>query len=73
MFIALVYLSTREVQERYRISRATLYRWQESPAVRFPTPVKIGQRTLWRENDLQDFDARAAAGQTAILGKRVAA
>ncbi len=58
------YVSTREVQNRYRISRSSIYRWTENPNIGFPAPLKIGQRILWRESDLAAFDARAAAGRT---------
>lgn len=55
------YLAANQVQERYQISRSTLYRWQEDDSIRFPAPVKIGHRILWRESDLEAFDARIAS------------
>ena len=53
--------TSREVLERYKISRSSLYRWQENPDIRFPKPLKIGHRLLWREADLLAFDERIAA------------
>ncbi len=50
------YLTAADVQARFQISRSTLYRWQEDENVRFPTPVKIGHRILWREVELDTFD-----------------
>lgn len=58
------YLSAPQVQERFQISRSTLYRWQENRTVGFPPPLKIGHRILWRETDLQEFDAKLAKSQT---------
>jgi predicted DNA-binding transcriptional regulator AlpA len=52
------YLSSQDIQARYRISRSTLYRWIENPEISFPEPVKIGHRILWREADLKVFDER---------------
>ncbi len=54
------YLSSNQVQEHYKISRSSLYRWQDDPTIRFPRPLKIGHRILWRDIDLEDFDARMA-------------
>ncbi len=58
-----IFLSSGEVQTRYRISRSSLYRWQENPEVKFPAPIKVGHRILWREADLDAFDQRIAANQ----------
>lgn len=51
------YLTAAQVQDRYQVSRSTLYRWQTNASVRLPPPVKIGHRILWREDDLDVFDA----------------
>ncbi len=56
------YLTSRDVQKRYKLSRSSLYRHQEDPQIGFPKPVKIGYRILWREADLDAFDSRIAAG-----------
>lgn len=53
--------TSNEVQDRYKISRSSLYRWQENPEIGFPSPIKIGHRILWREADLDAFDQRIAA------------
>lgn len=54
------YNSFKEVIQRYRASRSSIYRWVSDPAVGFPEPVKIGHRVLWRDSDLDAFDARLA-------------
>nr|WP_045686740.1 helix-turn-helix domain-containing protein [Roseovarius sp. BRH_c41] len=54
------YLTSNEVQDRYKISRSSVYRWQENPEIGFPAPMKIGARILWREAELDAFDARIA-------------
>ena len=55
------HVSAKTVQERYNISRSSLYRWQDNPEIGFPKPIKIGHRILWREADLDAFDQRIAA------------
>lgn len=59
------YCSSKDVQARYKISRSSLYRWQDDPEVGFPVPVKIGHRILWRDSDLDAFDARLAQASRA--------
>ena len=54
------YLSCGEVEERYRVSRSTVLRWQTDPRVGFPKPRKIGHRILWSEADLDAFDQKIA-------------
>lgn len=55
------YLSSRDVQSRYKISRSSLYRHQKNPQIGFPKPIRLGHRILWREADLDAFDQRIAA------------
>jgi predicted DNA-binding transcriptional regulator AlpA len=54
------YFSAAQLQRRYDVSRSTLYRWQNDPKIRFPEPLKIGRRVLWRDCDLNEFDERIA-------------
>lgn len=53
--------SARDVQNRYGISRSSIYRWVDDPTINFPAPLKIGNRILWRESDLEAFDASMSA------------
>ena len=52
------YLSTSQICERYHTSRSTIHRWRDDPKICFPAPIKIGHRTLWREQDLIEFDRK---------------
>ena len=48
-------LRREEVEERFGVSRSRIY--YEMRAVRFPEPVKIGQRAVrWRVSDLDKWD-----------------
>lgn len=51
-------LSIKEVTERYKVARSTIYRWLGSGA--FPKPVRIGDgdTVRWREEDLDAFDRK---------------
>lgn len=55
------YLTNRDVQKRYKISRSSLYRHQNDPQIGFPKPVKIGHRALWLEADLDAFDVKISS------------
>ena len=47
-------LTRKEVQERLRISRTTLYRLVE--AGKFPSPIRVGDRLCrWRESDIDAY------------------
>ena len=67
------YLTSNEVQDRYKISRSSLYRWQENPEIGFPAPMKIGARILWREAELDAFDARIADASEALNQSKTSA
>lgn len=59
------FISCAEIQQRYRIGRTTVYRWIDDPCISFPAPLKFGHRILWREDDLDAFDARVAEASEA--------
>lgn len=56
-----VYLTARQVAERYSISAMTLWRWCHKGNQGFPCPAQFGGRNYWRLADLQAWET----GQTA--------
>jgi len=50
-----MFLTTKEVMERYKISRTTLYRWEGTN--RFPEARKFGTIKRWALPELLDFEA----------------
>lgn len=50
-----VYLSAKEVQEKLRIGRSTLYLWVGEG--KFPEPQKFGRRRLWPESQVNGWIA----------------
>lgn len=55
------YLTKRQVLDRYRISKATWYRWIRDPKIAAPRGVKLGpQLTRWKADELDAFEARRA-------------
>lgn len=63
------YLPSRRVAQRYSISLMTLWRWQRSANLEFPTAIQINGRKLWRLQDLEEWErarARSAGNGRAI-------
>ncbi len=58
----LKYYTFRNLEDRYQVGRSTIYRWMNCPKIQFPKPVKIGNRCLWRQTDLVEFDHQIDVG-----------
>lgn len=59
------FLSVKEVLEKIGVSRATLYRWIDDPALNFPQPAKLRKRIFWDSQQLEQWmqgQAKAAQG-----------
>jgi predicted DNA-binding transcriptional regulator AlpA len=53
------YLQARQVRHRYgSIADMTLWRWLQDTDLKFPRPIRIGQRRYWRLSDLIAWEAR---------------
>ncbi len=50
------YLTAREVKARYKISKVTLHRWQNSETMAFPQPHYLNRRRLFSEAELMEWD-----------------
>lgn len=61
-----VFMTTSEVLGRYRISRASLWRWQKNANVGFPSPVMFGSKKRYRLSDLIAFEGRRSGGRLAL-------
>lgn len=48
-------LTAREVTERFRFTRSTLYRWMKEYG--FPRPVKVGGRREWIVDEIEAWFA----------------
>lgn len=49
-----VYLNIKDVMQRYRVSRATVYRWVEIGFL--PPGVKLGYSRRWPIDELREFE-----------------
>lgn len=49
-----MFLTTKDVMNRYKISRTTLYRWESSE--KLPKPRKFGTLKRWAVVDLEKFE-----------------
>lgn len=45
------YLTVKEVAEKLSCSQASIWRWRRLGIL--PEPVKLAQKTLWPENELE--------------------
>lgn len=59
------YLPSRKVQERYRISDVTLWRWERAENSAFPKPVRINGRKFWAVSALVEYERSLASPHAA--------
>ena len=52
------FLTGPDVQDRYRKSHVTIWRWVNDPALAFPKPIQINRLNYWRLSDLVAWEAR---------------
>lgn len=64
-----MFLTLKEVMERYKASRSSVYRWAGDPDDPFPEPSTVGVRcTRWLIEDLEAYDRTVSAkGKRKIL------
>lgn len=55
------YWTTANLLERFKISRATLYRWMDADSNPFPRPqlLAAGSQNRWAIEDVTDWEDRA--------------
>lgn len=54
-----IYLSAKQLAERYQVNRTTVWRWQKYGG--FPEPVRFSpQCTRWRLADLEQWESERA-------------
>lgn len=55
-----IYLTTKEVANKYKISTRTVYRRMKAPDNPFPAPIikMAGSSNLWLAKDVELWDAR---------------
>jgi predicted DNA-binding transcriptional regulator AlpA len=64
-----MYLSDKQVAERYGVSRVTIWRWVRKPAGKdttpFPHPITLSPGCVrWKASDVENWEARAEAKST---------
>jgi prophage regulatory protein len=61
-----LFLSVKQVSDRYGVSDDTIWRWVRVD--QFPRPVKLGgQTTRWRLADIMEHESALVAGCTMIF------
>ncbi|MBA3070237.1 MAG: AlpA family phage regulatory protein [Hyphomonas sp.] len=53
--VGLRFLSLRDVLDRLTISRSLLYELIKDPVQPFPTPIHLGRRSVWVEQEVEDY------------------
>ena len=58
----IVYLTARQVRERYQISDMTLWRWLRDEKLGVPKPTVIRNRRYFHATELDAWDAKQREG-----------
>jgi predicted DNA-binding transcriptional regulator AlpA len=59
------FLSINQVLDRLSVGRSTLYAQIKDPECPFPAPVHIGRRSVWVEDEVEEFMSSLVAQQRA--------
>lgn len=63
-----MFLSDKQVSERYSVSRVTIWRWRQTDPS-FPSPVNLSPGCVrWRLADLEMWETAKAAPTTQVQG-----
>ena len=49
-----LYLSDKQLAERYAVTRGTVWRWKREES--FPQPIKLAGSTRWRLQDIEAWE-----------------
>lgn len=61
-----LYLTGRQVRDRYSITKVTLHRWMNRESLNFPQPMRVGTRLFFRLDDIVAWE-RAGASRSARI------
>jgi predicted DNA-binding transcriptional regulator AlpA len=54
-----------QVRQRYGVTDMTLWRWDHTPSLGFPQPIRINKRKFRRLSELLRWEAERAAARAA--------
>ena len=66
-----LYLTGRQVRDRYSITKVTLHRWMNRESLSFPQPMRVGARLFFRLDDIVAWE-RASASRSARIQSKAA-
>ena len=47
------FLKSEDIMKKFAISKETLFNWRKQN--KFPKPIKIGRRNLWKKEDIDNY------------------
>lgn len=56
------YLTANQVKARYHITDMSLYRWLRNEDLRFPQPIVINRRRLFKREEIEAWEKQQAKG-----------
>lgn len=59
----MTYMTSAQVRDRFKISDATLYRWERDEALSFPKPFQAKRRKLYDEAKLNEWERKRSPVQ----------
>jgi hypothetical protein len=57
-------LPKRQTAARYGVLPRSIERWSADPKIGFPSPIKIGKRDYYDEDELDSFDKKRAQSRS---------
>lgn len=55
-----LFLPVNKIAERYSVTRHAVWKWRKNPDVKFPNPITINGRDMWRISDLEKWEIERA-------------
>ncbi|MCZ7480536.1 helix-turn-helix domain-containing protein [Rhizobium rhizogenes] len=56
------YMTASQIKERYQVTDMTLWRWLRKESLRFPQPIVINRRRLFKREEVEAWEKQQAKG-----------
>ncbi|PWE52761.1 helix-turn-helix domain-containing protein [Metarhizobium album] len=58
-----VWLNTNSICQRYDITKMTVWRWERDEKLKFPQPMVVNGRKLYRQEDIEAWERSRMGGR----------